>query len=78
MATIERLEYGIVLKYNKITYNLPLNSLLVDADEKSKTINFRLKAYNKKNLVSIHCSEFSLAASTPRELVEIIEGIIYG
>lgn len=76
MATIERLKYGVVVRTKKATYNFPLNTIILDADDDSGSINFKLKSY-RRTIFTVHYKEFTdIQAESPQELVKIIQDTI--
>lgn len=78
MAKIYKLNNGVVLEDNEgHSFNFPLNSLILAADETSDMINFKLKAY-KRTITSINYKTFTTPkASSAENLLKIIQTIIY-
>lgn len=76
MATIERLRYGVVVNTGKAIYNFPLNSIILSADDKSGTIDFKLKSY-RRTIFSIHYKDFTdIQGNSAQEKAKIIQDTI--
>ena len=78
MAKIYKMNNGVVLEDNEgHSFNFPLNSLILTADETSDMVNFKLKAY-KRTITSINYKTFTTPkASNAESLLKIIQNIIY-
>lgn len=76
MASIEKIGYGVVIRTNSETYNFPLNAIILDADDSSGTIDFKLKSY-RRTILSIHYKDFTdYQVSNAQELAKIIQNTI--
>lgn len=79
MAKIKRLNYGVVLEDNEgHTFNFPLNSIILAAEEKSDMVNIKLKSY-RRTIMSLNYNTFTEpTADSAENLVKIIQdNIIY-
>lgn len=79
MAKIKRLNYGVVLEDNEgHTFNFPLNSIILAAEDKSDMVNIKLKSY-RRTIMSLNYNTFTEpTADSAENLVKIIQdNIIY-
>lgn len=78
MAKIAKIENGVVVSTNTATYNFPLNSIILDADDRSGSINFKLKSY-RRTIFTVHYKEFvDIQSNNAQDTVKIIQNnIIY-
>lgn len=79
MAKIKRLNYGVVLEDNEgHTFNFPLNSIILAAEDKSDMVNIKLKSY-RRTIMSLNYNTFiEPTADSAENLIKIIQdNIIY-
>jgi hypothetical protein len=79
MAKIKRLNYGVVLEDNEgHTFNFPLNSIILAAEDKSDMVNIKLKSY-RRTIMSLKYNTFTEpTADSAENLIKIIQdNIIY-
>lgn len=79
MAKIKRLNYGVVLEDNEgHTFNFPLNSIILAAEDKSDMVNIKLKSY-RRTIMSLNYNTFTEpTADSAENLIKIIQdNIIY-
>lgn len=78
MATIKRLGNGVVLEDNEgNTYNFPLNTIILAADDDSDMVNIKLKSY-RRTIKSINYKTFTdISATSAEQLCKIIQETIY-
>lgn len=76
MATIIKENYGVIVRTSKTTYNFPLNAIVLDADDSSGSINFKLKSY-RRTIFSVYYKDFTdYDVSSAQELAKIIQNTI--
>ena len=77
MAKIYRLKQGVVVEDNEgHTFNFPLNSLILAAEEKSDMVNFKLNGHID-TIMSLNYKTFTEpTASSAEELCKIIQNKI--
>ena len=79
MAKIKRLNYGVVLEDNEgHTFNFPLNSIILAAEDKSDMVNIKLKSF-RRTIMSLNYNTFTEpTADSAENLIKIIQdNIIY-
>ena len=79
MASIRRKGNGVVLEDNEgHTFNFPLNSIILAAEDKSDMVNIKLKSY-RRTIMSLNYNTFTEpTADSAENLIKIIQdNIIY-
>lgn len=77
MSKISRLDDGIVIVHNNTTYNFPLNSIMILAEDKSSKVNIKMKSY-KRTLISINNEDIEGHKETANDTAKYLNNILYG
>lgn len=75
MSKIYRLDDGVVIEHKGTTYNFPLNSIILLAEELSTMLNVKMKSY-KRTLLSINNDEIEGHKETANETAIFLNNII--
>lgn len=75
MSKIYKLGDGVVIEHQGKTYNFPLNSIMVLAEELSTMVNIKMKSY-KRTLISIVNDDIEGHKATANETAAYLNSIL--